>query len=366
LQTRLIEELNRMTADLSERHGVAREQIYEAVLSGNTTMLHLAVGADPRSLGRYPYTPLIRGGDSRPAVRIGLEIAAGGQVYLPPVFDAYVGADITSGVLATALDQLRGVTLFVDVGTNGEMILAVDGQLHATSTAAGPAFEGMNIACGMRAAEGAIEVFSIDDDGQVEIRTIGQAPPVGICGSGLIDVVGELVAHGVIEKSGRFTKTREHLPAALGERLIAREGKPAFDLGGGITLSQKDVRQVQLAKGAVRAGIDTLLRLGEMTPEDVDRVLIAGSFGYHLRPQNLIYLGLLPAAFAGKIEFVGNTSKTGAQAFLLDRVAREEMARVVEATPTADLAHAPNFEQTFVEALAFPVVSESRLGVPLR
>lgn len=360
LQSRLIEELNRMTAELAARHGAGRERIYEAVLSGNTTMLHLAVGADPRSLGRYPYTPVIRGGDSLPAAQLGLAIAATGQVYLPPVFDAYVGADITSGVLATALDRTPGVTLFVDIGTNGEMILAASGKLHATSTAAGPAFEGMNIACGMRAAEGAIEVFNVDEEGQIEIRTIGKASAVGICGSGLVDVVGELVAHGVIDPSGRFTRKREHLPPALGARLITRDGKPAFDLGGGIYLSQKDVRQVQLAKGAIRAGIDTLLRHNELSPEQVDRVLIAGSFGYHLRPQNLIHLGLLPEVFGGKVEFVGNTSKTGAQAFLLDRVAREEMARVVDITSTVDLAHAPNFEKIFVEALAFPVVKEAR------
>ncbi|HBF33272.1 TPA: ferredoxin [Candidatus Sumerlaeota bacterium] len=350
LQERLIAELNRMTTEVAARHEVHRDFIYEAVLSGNTTMLHLAVGADPRSLGRYPYTPVIRGGNSFPASQIGLRIAPEGEVYLPPIFDGFVGADITAGALVTELDSLDGITLFVDVGTNGEMILAVHGKLYATSTAAGPAFEGMNISCGMRAAEGAIEVFLINDNGHMESRTIGNAPAVGICGSGLVDIVGELVARGIIEKTGRFSKK----PRMLGERLVKVEGSSAFALENDVYLTQKDVRQVQLAKGAIRAGIDTLLKFGEIAPEQVDRVLIAGSFGYHLRPQSLINLGLLPAAFDGKIDFVGNTSKSGAQAFLLDRVAREEINTVVQNTPSVDLAHAPDFEKVFVDALSFP------------
>jgi len=365
LQEGLIETLNKLIFELADKHYVTRERIYEAVFSGNTTMLHLAVAANPRSLGRYPYTPLIHGGTSLPAVSIGLQIAANGEVYLPPIFDAFVGADITSGVLATALNQLSGVTLFVDVGTNGEMILAVNGQLHATSTAAGPAFEGMNISCGMRAANGAIDMFKIDDDGVVDIRTIGRSEAAGICGSGLIDIVGELVISGVIDKSGRFTKSREDLPYELKHRLTERDGKTLFDLGNNVYLSQKDIRQVQLAKGAIRAGIDALIQLRELKPNDVDTVLIAGSFGYHLRPESLINLGLLPVAFADKIKYVGNTSKTGAIAFLLDRNAREELFLIVQSTPTIDLAHSPNFDKIFVDALAFPMIDDIRVAASL-
>jgi uncharacterized 2Fe-2S/4Fe-4S cluster protein (DUF4445 family) len=355
LQKRLIDELNRMIAELADEFEVSLERIYEAVLSGNTTMLHLAAGANPHSLGRYPYTPVIRGGQSFSASEIGLQIATKGVVYFPPIFDAYVGADIASGVWVTDLEQNSGTTLFIDIGTNGEMILAIDGQLYATSTAAGPAFEGMNISCGMRAAEGAIESFEISPEGRIRIQTIGNTPPSGICGSGLVDLVGELAAWGVIDKSGRLARKNGAFQfTPLEEHLILHEGKPAFQLGGHVFLTQKDIRQVQLAKGAIRAGIDALLRQNNQTPETVDRVWIAGSFGYHLRPESLINLGLVPESFEDKIEFVGNTSKTGAQAFLLDQSARRRIVQIVEETHTVDLAHSPNFEKLFVQSLAFP------------
>ena len=166
-------------------------------------MLHLVAGVNPASLGKYPYTLALEGGSHLRAGQLGLAISPHGLVYLPPVMSAYVGADIASGILATRLAEGHGVALFVDIGTNGEMALAVDGRLTATSTAAGPAFEGMNIACGMRASRGAVERFSIEN-GDVRAGTIGDADPVGVCGSGLLDVVAELAANGGVDKNGRF------------------------------------------------------------------------------------------------------------------------------------------------------------------
>ena len=203
LHGELIAELNRLVGAAAAEADVPVRHIYEAVFSGNTTMLHLATATNPASLGKYPYTPALQGGQHVSAADIGLVIAPRGLVYLPPIMSAYVGADITSGILATKLAEQRGVTLFVDIGTNGEMVLAANGQLTATSTAAGPAFEGMNIACGMRASRGAIEQVSLSGN-DVEIKTIANAEPVGLCGSGLLDVVGELAAHGGVDKNGRF------------------------------------------------------------------------------------------------------------------------------------------------------------------
>src|SRR5271166_677361 len=200
---------------------------------------------------------------------------------------------ITSGILATKLAEQRGVTLFVDIGTNGEMVLAANGQLTATSTAAGPAFEGMNIACGMRASRGAIEQVSLSGN-DVEIKTIANAEPVGLCGSGLLDVVGELAAHGGVDKNGRF-QTHGSLPdRQWKDQFGSLDGKPVFRIADPLYLSQKDVRQVQLAKAAVRAGIELLLRSHGLVAAQVDRVLIAGSGGDHLRTASLIHLGLLP------------------------------------------------------------------------
>ena len=352
LQGELIAELNRLIGEAAADASVPIRHIYEAVFSGNTTMLHLATGTNPASLGKYPYTPALQCGEQIRAADIGLAIAPNGQVYLPPIMSAYVGADITSGILAAKLAELGGVTLFVDIGTNGEMVLAANGQLTATSTAAGPAFEGMNIACGMRASRGAIEQVSLSGN-YVEIKTIGNAPPVGLCGSGLLDVVGELAAHGGVDKNGRF-QTNGSLPdRAWKNRFGLLDGKPVFRIAVPVYLSQKDVRQVQLAKAAVRAGIELMLRANHLTAAQVDRVLIAGSFGFHLRTASLIHLGLLPREFKDRVEFVGNTSKSGARAFLLNRRLRDELKQLAQRVRVLELANDPAFEKTFIQALSF-------------
>jgi uncharacterized 2Fe-2S/4Fe-4S cluster protein (DUF4445 family) len=355
MQANLLKEINRLVADLSKQAGIAAQALYEVVYSGNTCMLHLAIGANPASLGKYPYTPLIRGGNHVAATRHGLDIADSGLIYLPPVISGYVGADITSGILATGLHRRKGTTLLIDIGTNGEMIIARDGYLRATSTAAGPAFEGMNISCGMRACNGAIESFAIAADGTTSFDTIGNGTANGICGSGLLDIVSELVEHGVICDNGRFIDTSKAptLPVSLKERLFRQEGKPAFHIEKNVFLSQKDIRQIQLAKGAIRTGIEFLLRDTGIGAGEVDHVLIAGSFGYHLREKSLLKLGLLPREFAGKIHFVGNTSKSGGQAFLLNQRFRDEMSALVDTVEVIELASFDDFDRMFVKFLNF-------------
>lgn len=348
----LICELNRLIGELVARAGLSANHIYEAVFSGNTTMLHLALGASPASLGEYPFTPVLTGGLHEPAAQIDLAISPHGLIYLPPILSAFVGADITAGILATRLASLPGVSLFVDIGTNGEMVLAIDGRLTATSTAAGPAFEGMNISCGMRASRGAIEAVLLRDHA-VQICTIGQAEPAGVCGSGLLDAVGELVACHAIDKQGRFQPDGFHGKAAGKELWEFMNGALVFRLAGPVYLSQKDIRQVQLAKGAIRAGIELMLRANHLSAAQVDRILVAGSFGCHLRPASLIHVGLLPRDFAGRIEFVGNTSKTGAQAMLLNHPARHDLKTLIQSIQPFDLASHPEFQETFVDSLYF-------------
>jgi uncharacterized 2Fe-2S/4Fe-4S cluster protein (DUF4445 family) len=352
LQSELIAELNRLIGEAAAEAKVPAHHIYEAVLSGNTTMLHLATGTNPASLGKYPYTPSLQCGEQVRAAEIGLHIAPNGQVYLPPIMSAYVGADITSGILAAKLAAQSGVTLFVDIGTNGEMVLAVNGHLTATSTAAGPAFEGMNIACGMRASRGAIELVSLAGN-DVGIKTIADAEPVGLCGSGLLDAVGELVAHGGVDRNGRFRSNGALPDRPWKDRFGALDGKPVFNIAGPVYLSQKDVRQVQLAKAAIRAGVELLLRANNISAGQVDRVLIAGSFGFHLRTASLIHLGLLPREFKDRVAFVGNTSKSGAQAFLLNRRLRDELKQLVQQVRVLELANDPAFEKTFVQSISF-------------
>lgn len=350
----LIKELSRMIGEISQKSGVLRENIYEIVFSGNTCMLHLASNTNPESLGKYPYTPKIDTATYLKASDHALEISRFGLIYLPPIISAYVGADITSGVLASSLHKTSGITLFVDIGTNGEMVIGFDGRLSATSTAAGPAFEGMNITQGMRAGEGAIEAFEIDETGDVKIKVIGQAKAAGICGSGLLDIVGELVAHGIINKNGKFVETKsENIAPGLNQRLVKRDGKLAFQVSDEVFLSQKDVRQVQLAKGAVRAGIEFLMKSKGVEAQEVDKVLIAGSFGYHLRAKSLINIGLLPQEFSGKIDFIGNTSKSGGQALLLNESYRTQMDKIVKDIEVLELANYQDFDNVFVKCLNF-------------
>jgi len=347
-------EIGRLITQLSAAASIDPARIYEVVYSGNTCMLHLAANVDPAPLGKYPYLPTIAGGGYLKAADHGLAISPFGRIYLPPIVSAYVGADITSGILAAKLYERQGATLFVDIGTNGEMVLAVDGRMTAASTAAGPAFEGMNIACGMRAGSGAIERFAIDSAGDVRIKTIGGHEAIGICGSGLLDIVAELVVHGVIDPNGRL-RAPDHpiLTPPLKERLQRRDGKIIFTLTDRVFLTQKDVRQVQLAKGAIRAGVEYLFVSQGIAAGAIDRVLIAGSFGYHVRAESLLSIGLLPREFAGKIELVGNTSQSGGRAFLLNRTYRRQMTERVKQVSVVELANHEDFEKVFVRCLGF-------------
>jgi len=317
--------------------------IYEVVFSGNTAMLHLAANKDPTPLGKYPYISNIKGGESIPARELG--ISNFGQVYLPPIISAFIGADITSGIFISKLKEKKGNILFIDIGTNGEIVLANNGRLAATSTAAGPAFEGMNIECGMRAAPGAVEQFSIDENGGFSFKTIGGSKAIGICGSGLLDITGELVRTNVIEKTGRFAKANPLLKEHM--------GMPAFYITDDVFLSLQDIRQVQLAKSAIRSGITALLNTFNIAPGDVDEVLIAGSFGYHLTESSLINIGLLPPQLQRKIKFLGNTSQSGAAAFLLNADFRETISKIIDSIEKIELASTPNFDDLFVESLGF-------------
>ncbi|MFL0194712.1 ASKHA domain-containing protein [Clostridium sp. WILCCON 0269] len=350
----IIEEINKMIEEVSVKSHVDKNSIYEMIFSGNTCMIHLATNVNPNSLGKYPYTPEIRGGSYLSAADHHLDISKIGLIYLPPIISSYVGPDITSGVLASRLQDENGTTLFVDIGTNGEMVIGKSGELTATSTAAGPAFEGMNITYGMRAAMGAVEYFNIEEDGSIEIKTINNGKPIGICGSGLLDIVGELVASGVIRKNGKFESIHsEVLPETLKSRLIEKEGKTVFKIAEDVFLYQKDIRQVQLAKGAVRSGIEFLMKSKGVAAEEVDKVLIAGSFGYHLRAKSLLNIGLLPKGFEGKVDFIGNTSKSGGRAFLLNKGYREEMEKLVGKIGVIELSNGEDFDKVFVKCLSF-------------
>jgi len=348
MQGALVDSLNALIGQVCQRAGVEARHIHEAVLGGNTCMLHIAAAVNPAPLGRSPYRPSLTGGSHLRGEELGLGIAAHGLVYLPPVVSGFVGADITAGILATDLHRSRQTVLLLDIGTNGEMVLSHAGELWATSTAAGPAFEGVNIECGMRAAPGAVDAV-IANDGGWALHTIGNVPAIGICGSGLIDLVSCLVKNGAIGRNGRF-ETKAAPPVGKWDE---SEGRCLLRLSDGVVLTQKDVRQVQLAKAAIRAGLDALLAEAKVRTEDVERVLVAGSFGYHLRPDSLAGSGLLPASLAAKVEAVGNTCKAGAVTLLTNDDTRRELKAVTSRVRSIELANDAAFGRRFVEQMAF-------------
>jgi len=349
MQRALMTALNGLIGQVCRRAEVKSDHIHEAVLGGNTCMLHIAAAVDPASLGRSPYVPVLNGGNHLQATRLGLGIAAHGLVYLPPVVSGFVGADITAGILATDLHRSRETTLLIDIGTNGEMVLAHAGELWATSTAAGPAFEGVNITCGMRAASGAIDAVSAREGGGWVVHTIGDTPAVGLCGSGLVDLVSRLVEGGAIARNGRLVPSVAPAVGAWDDS----DGRLVLRVSGDVVLTQKDVRQVQLAKAAIRAGLEALLDRAEVRSDDVRRVLVAGSFGYHLRPESLAGAGLLPGHLATRVEAVGNTCKSGAVSLLTSAPARQDLMSAANRVRSVELSNDVAFGRRFVSHMAF-------------
>lgn len=355
LQAEVVKGINKLIDSLCREQKVSSEEIYEIVVAANTTMLHLLLGVNPRSLAVAPYRPVFTQQLEVSPGFLGIGIAAGGVVTLLPSASAFVGADIIAGLLAIGFHHCRKPALFIDIGTNGEIVAIKDGLLAGTSSAAGPALEGMNISCGCRAENGAIEAVVFSEEGKVSLKTIGNAIPVGLCGSGLIDLVAELVRTGVIEPGGRFVK-KECLPVALADRLVEFQGQRAFLVSeeGQVFLTQKDIRQVQLAKGAISTGIVLLLKELNLSYGEIEQVLVAGAFGYHLKPASLTAVGLLPAELQDKIIFVGNTAKEGAKAVLLNKDTVQEVHAISKMIKIKELSFQPEFQEYFVQQLLFP------------
>lgn len=356
----VISAIDEMIGQLVQRVGIRREQIYQITLVGNTTMQHLLCRINPRYLGEVPFVPATGWGWSTEAGELGLEIHPAGLAYVAPVIGGYVGGDIVAGMVAAGLDQQEAPTLFLDIGTNGEIVLRAGGRLYAAATAAGPAFEGARIAHGMRATTGAIEKVSFD--GQWHLRVIAGARAQGMCGSALIDLVAELLRLGVVRPNGRLVRPPDG-PEEVRYRIQEFNGEPAFLIctptesatGKAILLTQRDVRQLQLATGAIRAGIQLLLRRAGLQVLDVQNVFLAGGFGNYIRRRNAQRIGLLPPELPGeRIRFLGNTALAGARVLALSRQARALAEHLARTTQHLDLATEPDFATTFAKAMIFP------------
>ena len=357
LQQSVVACINILAGELAAVTGLPPGSIDTLAVAANTTMLHLLLGIDPSSLGRAPFTPVFTDAQNLPAAEIGLTAAPGARLYCLPPVSAYIGADIVAGMQVAGLAQAPGTTLFIDIGTNGEMVLASGGRLLACSCAAGPALEGMNISYGMRASLGAIEDVAVTPTGLV-LTTIGNAPPTGLCGSGILAAISVFLEIGLILPRGTLVK--EQALAADDPRrihLCTRDGKPALRLVGGdspICITQKDVRQVQLAKGALLSGLFALLKQAGLPLPAIDRVLIAGQFGAHLPVASLTGCGIIPRALGDKVAYLGNTSKSGASLALLSHAARGEMETLAQNVQYLELSTRNGFDRLFVTCLDFP------------
>jgi len=272
-----------------------------------------------------------------------------------PLISAYVGADTIGMIAALDLEAEKITTLSIDIGTNGEMVLSQAGTLVTTSTAAGPAFEGAQIACGMRALEGAIYASSIFDDGEMALRTVGDAVPKGLCGTGLISVVAQLLDHGVIDATGRLVDPEEVSAEPLRRRLFSTGNEPAFALSDGqeVYISQGDIRKLQLAKGAVRTGIETLLEVSGVSHDQLHAVRLAGNFGAGLDAASAMRIGLIPELDLKKVEVVGNAALRGAVLVLLSREYWRKSESAARHARFIELGGKPEFQARFMEAMLF-------------
>jgi uncharacterized 2Fe-2S/4Fe-4S cluster protein (DUF4445 family) len=340
--------------------------VYAVSVAGNTTMQHLAAGIDPKPLGEVPFVPVHSAGLSLDVDEFALTLHPAARVHVLPVIGGFIGGDTVAGLIATQLGEQPGRNLLIDIGTNGEIVLACDGRLWATSAAAGPAFEGARISCGMRAADGAIEKVSLFDQ-ELVCHTIGGVAARGICGSGLIDAAAELLRCGVISPQGRLLGSDDvppETPADIVRRLETdSDGKNQFRLadgdpaGGGraVVITQRDVRELQLATGAIRAATKTLLKRAGLTAADLDTLLLAGGFGSFIRRSNAQRMGLLPPGIPhDRIRFVGNVSLRGAQWALLSKSVREKAETLARQTELVELSTDPEFQREFAEAMIFP------------
>jgi len=346
--------LNELLDSVCRQAGRERKNVVLASVVGNTVMHHLLLGYPVDSLVRAPYRPFKSERLILPASELELYAHDSCVVLIPGVVGGFVGADTVGCLTSTSFDTLRDATLMLDVGTNGELALTNGTRCVSCSTAAGPAFEGANISCGMRASSGAIEHARFADH-ELEIGVIGNAPPSGLCGSGLIELAAALVKAGIIEESGRFCDG----PGFQNRFVRLADGMKAFVVSPEtaehpqIVLTQKDVRELQLGKAAMRAGIETLLSTLSLTPGQVVKTLLAGAFGSHLSAESLCDIGLLPPSLLKSVESIGNAAGEGAKLYLRNYALFEQTDTLIKQTEYIELTMSAEFTDRYVDAMAF-------------
>jgi uncharacterized 2Fe-2S/4Fe-4S cluster protein (DUF4445 family) len=357
LQSLLVNEINRLIGEATSASGVDTDDILDGVIVGNPTMQHILLGISPEPLGRGPYMSLWSEGCDVEAATIGLRLAAGARLYVFPMASGYIGGDTIAATLTRGREFYRGIHLLIDIGTNGEVVLAKNGKLTATSCATGPVYEGAHIRCGVRASPGAIERIWVESDGTLRWSAIPchdrhrDTRPMGLCGSGVISGVAALLGAGILRSDGAFTNGHPAVRTEAGTRMHEIVIVPAHvsRTQRDIVITQTDVRNVQLGKAALRAGIETLLR--EQQIEQVDRIYLAGAFGNHLDPADILSIGMVPPVAVSHIRSIGNAAGDGARMALFNRHHRRRAGRLASELHVIELSNRREFQDTFIECI---------------
>jgi uncharacterized 2Fe-2S/4Fe-4S cluster protein (DUF4445 family) len=362
LQARAAETLNQLASEVCAEAGVERERVYEMVVCGNVTMTQIALGIDPEPLAVAPFIVAARRLPPVTSADYGVPLHPRAQAFTFPALGAYVGGDIVAGMLATGLTRDRRVRLFIDVGTNSEIALGSQERVVSTAAPAGPAFEAAQIRCGMRAAEGAIEGVRIEGD-DLTLEVIGDTDPVGMCGSGLVDAVAQLVACGLLDHSGRFVPDEAAAEAhpVLSRCLVKVGEERVFVLAwrgeepkNAVYLSQRDVRELQFAKASIATGWHILMSELGITASDVAQVLLAGSFGSYLSPASAVRIGLVPKLPLTRIVSAGNVAGEGSKMAALSLRERAAADAILDEVEYVELSGRADFNDMFIDQLKFP------------
>ena len=348
LQHVVVSALNDMTGEMCAEVNASTERVVEVVIAGNTAMHHLLLALPVKQLALSPYVPSVSHAVDIKARDIGLTIAAGAYLHMLPNIAGFVGGDHVAMLLATEAYKAGKPVVAIDIGTNTEVSLIHNGKITSVSCASGPAFEGGHIKDGMRATDGAIEKVRILD-GKVSYQTINDAPPVGLCGSGIVDTMAQLYSNGVIDESGRMVNNQPLVRKEGTIREFVIAGSNGGDAHPEVVITQKDVRQLQMAKAAIRSGIQILLEDGECSEEQIEQVIIAGAFGSYIDITSAMIIGMLPSLPGERVQQVGNAAGFGAKLALVSRQQRLLAQEIASGVGYIELGNNPHFMDTFIE-----------------
>ena len=355
LRDAIVGDINGLINTLANRSSVQLHDVIACFASGNTTMIHFLLGLPAAHIRKSPYVPATTDPPPVRAAEVGIRINPRGILYSMPAIGGWVGGDITAGILATGLADTDRLTMLIDVGTNGEIVLGSSEWILACATSAGPAFEGTGVKCGMRASRGAIERVAFAEDGSIRLETVGDARPCGICGSGLIDAIAGLFEAGVIDRSGHLLPDRSSRVREIdGQREFVLVAAGKHEADADIVITQPDIENVLRAKAAIYSGAKILLESTEHCFNDIDQLLIAGGFGNYLDGRKAVLLGMIPDIPVERIRFVGNTSVIGAKMALLSLAALERSKQIARSTTYYDLITYPDYYEEFMSAKFLP------------